>query len=297
MKKIFLLLFISPILLEAQNVGIGNPSPTEKLDVNGNINLTGTIKANGVDGTAGQLLMKNSNGNLVWGDISNFKNMATYLSAGAFSWTVPDTVTSIIVEVTGGGAGGTIWGGGGGGAYITGLLTVTPGSSVSVSIGTGGAGSAGGSSGAGGISQVSYSGTTLSATGGLAAFFDNPNMAYSAVGGNITVSPATFRNYFGVGGANGKMNNVNFVQRSATSFFEISSGGNGGGPGYNRESGMRGSYYVYDISAAATFRRQTAESNIRAWPGSGGGGGYSLISVGGFGGGSSGADGMVIIHY
>lgn len=36
----------------AQNVGVGITNPAERLDVNGNINVTGTIKANGVDGTA-----------------------------------------------------------------------------------------------------------------------------------------------------------------------------------------------------------------------------------------------------
>jgi hypothetical protein len=36
----------------AQNVGVGITNPAEQLDVNGNINVTGTIKANGVDGTA-----------------------------------------------------------------------------------------------------------------------------------------------------------------------------------------------------------------------------------------------------
>ncbi len=37
----------------SQNTGIGTTTPTEKLHVNGNINVSGTIKANSVDGTAG----------------------------------------------------------------------------------------------------------------------------------------------------------------------------------------------------------------------------------------------------
>ena len=41
------------------NVGIGNATPVNKLDVNGDINVTGTIKTNGNPGTTGQLLVSN----------------------------------------------------------------------------------------------------------------------------------------------------------------------------------------------------------------------------------------------
>lgn len=89
----------------SQNVGIGNTNPGERLDVNGNINLNGTIKTNGVDGSSGQVLMKDNNGNLVWGDMSEFWNLATSIAAGAGIWTVPTGVTRVWVEVWGGGGG------------------------------------------------------------------------------------------------------------------------------------------------------------------------------------------------
>jgi hypothetical protein len=75
MKKL-LLLFIMAIAIQtkAQNVGIGNPNPAEKLDVRGNINLTGTIKANGVDGTARQVLAKNASNNLDWVNTAHANN-------------------------------------------------------------------------------------------------------------------------------------------------------------------------------------------------------------------------------
>ena len=54
----------------AQRIGIGIGNPSEKLDVNGNVNVAGTIKASGVDGTSGQLLMNNGNGTMQWENIS-----------------------------------------------------------------------------------------------------------------------------------------------------------------------------------------------------------------------------------
>ncbi len=56
------------------NIGIGNKNPLNKLDVAGNINLTGTIKTNGVTGQPNQILGTNSSGNLSWinkGEISS----------------------------------------------------------------------------------------------------------------------------------------------------------------------------------------------------------------------------------
>ena len=52
MKKYLLLLLLSIVISQlpitvgnAQNVGIGTNTPSEILDVNGNINVSGTIKA------------------------------------------------------------------------------------------------------------------------------------------------------------------------------------------------------------------------------------------------------------
>ncbi len=70
----FILTLIFTILsatLEAQNVGIGNTSPTEKLDVTGNIKTTGEIKPNGMSGTVNQVLTSNGNGTMQWAAASN----------------------------------------------------------------------------------------------------------------------------------------------------------------------------------------------------------------------------------
>ena len=66
MRTIAILLigvFACPFFIEAQNIGIGNPAPVEKLDVAGNVKASGMIITSG--GTAFDFLMKgNPNGNV-----------------------------------------------------------------------------------------------------------------------------------------------------------------------------------------------------------------------------------------
>ena len=98
MKKYLLLIifYLQHITFSySQNIGVGNSNPQEKLDVSGNINVTGTIKTNGVDGTAGQVLMKNNNNLLSWATICDFKSMATFIDTSVLSsqWNIPAGVT------------------------------------------------------------------------------------------------------------------------------------------------------------------------------------------------------------
>jgi hypothetical protein len=112
--------------------------------------------------------------------------------AGTFSFTVPDGVWQLLVDLVGGGGGGaggsssqtTIKGGDGGLNSLLGqLLNVIPGQTFIVTIGAGGAG------GAGGVSPAAGS------AGGTTSFGSVASVAGGG-GGNVqtsqTISPCTY---------------------------------------------------------------------------------------------------------
>lgn len=90
-----------------------------------------------------------------------------FTTPGAYSWLVPAGVVAIMAEVWGGGAGGTTGDGGtggGGGGHAKAPLQVTPGETLTVTVGTGGA-----SDTAGTASSIKRGATALlTANGGVA---------------------------------------------------------------------------------------------------------------------------------
>jgi len=217
------LIMLSSFKLSAQNVGVGTTTPAERLDVNGNINVTGTIKANGVDGQPNQALMKNAAGVLAWGDLCDFKSMATFM-VGPGTWTVPASVTKIMVEAWGAGGGGSNIGGGGGGGYVRAIFTVTPGDIISYAIGAGGDGMNGALFGvAGGASTVTVGGYTVTANGGAGGTGSSTNAIVALGGqGSVTGAPVN-RNFIVLTGASGKISMNDFITRGST-IYEHASG-------------------------------------------------------------------------
>jgi hypothetical protein len=108
-----------------------------------------------------------------WGVItSGINDIEFFASSG--SWTCPAGVEKVFVTVIGGGAGGSgnlsgggSGGGGGTGGMGAGLITVSPGSTYTITIGSGGAGT-NTQSAAGGAGGSSSFGSNITATGGSA---------------------------------------------------------------------------------------------------------------------------------
>jgi len=269
------------------NIGIGTQTPAEKLDVNGSINVAQTIKANGMAGQPGQVLSLNSNGNIAWGDLSEFKNHRTFLySASLITWTVPTGVTRIMIEGWGGGGGGSMLGSGGGGGYVCGWYTVVTGDIVTFQIGNnGGGGFDGGSGEDGGPTYINTPGETITAFAGkgMTTFPDGS----SGVNGKGGTFSAGLRG-IGMSGEDGQANRIEYIQSNATTFLEATIGAKGGDAANALNTGATGGYRLYNPSAAAIQIREIAPNTARI-PGGGGAGHYYA--------GTGGAKGIVVIHY
>jgi hypothetical protein len=291
MKKITIFLFITlPVFILAQNVGIGTTTPVEKLDVSGNINLTGTIKANGLDGTANQVLMKNNSGLLSWGDMCDFKNMATFTTPGSGNWIVPANVKRIWIEVWGAGGGGGAFGGGGGGGYVMGFFTVAENDVINYTVGSGGAGGSNGTNG--GQSLITAGTVTLTAFGGEGSVLAS-GVITNGAGGNYSVS-AGFTNNRGMRGGIGTPKSFRFFSNGATNYQETAEGN--GGDGANAPgTGGAGRLRIYNITAAIDIFVGLPEQGKQ--PGGGGGSGIGGIGLPTTGNGAAGASGAVIFHY
>lgn len=279
-----MLLFICAFnFLAAQNVGVGNLNPSEKLDVAGNINLTGMLKANGTGGQVGQVLSSNGTA-LQWADMDEYKNTAQFnYEVSNQLWTVPPGVTKIMIEEWGGGGGAqtSTFYSAGSGAYLRSVIPAIPGSTVTISVGRGGLGyylPAIGSASPGDNTVVTHNGYTLTAGGGSIYY----------LGGNFEVLPASFKNYIGFNGGLGQGITVNswqyttgvfrtyyFYGRGGDSPFAPPCGG-GGGIGYENNSGTPNITALHQPGAGIT-------------PGGGGGAGWQR--------GGNGGNGLVIIHY
>ena len=186
---------------------------------------------------------------------------AEFTTAGSSSWVVPAGVTSISVVVIGGGGGGVYStsggsGGAGGNLRYSTSISVTPGETLTIIRGIGGAISttAAGAGGASSIVRASNSTTLISAAGGGGGRVTNtPNVqngTSTAIGGTI-------------GGGTGG--------RATTATTTTSASGGGGAAGYSGNGGNAGTGAVAGTAGAGG--------------GGGGGGGGGSGGTGGNGGG------------
>ena len=221
-----------------------------------------------------------------WRDLTNSINSAVavgqsaYTTAGTYTFTVPAEVTSISAVVIGGGGGGggaddaqirnETNNGGGGGGLAYGTIAVTPGETLNITVGTGGAGGVADAiaGGAGGTSTIVRSATTLlSGGGGAGGRYRSQGLtdAGGASGGTLRI-----------GGGSGGSSGTGSGASGAT--------GGGGAGGYSGNGGAGGAF--------------NSAGSASTGAGGGGGGGYNTTSntlrAGGGGGTGilgSGADG------
>ncbi|WP_271311762.1 hypothetical protein [Yersinia intermedia] len=149
--------------------------------------------------------------NLGLGDVAHIPfvqtmgaRMVSFLTAGTFTFTVPDGVTRIRARVvgSGGGAGGSGAGrtGGGGGGYAESWITVTPGQVLTIIVGS--AGNGGGVSGAGTNGGASSVSGFLSASGGLGGAGGGVGTGGGGIGGVGTGGQFNTTGSDGVDGTN-----------------------------------------------------------------------------------------------
>lgn len=156
-----------------------------------------------------------------------------FTSTGSFTPTTPTIKVRVWAGGGGGGAGDTHGGGGGGGGgYAEGIITVTPGTALTVTVGQGGAGGSGVNGSPGGDSSVS----TVSANGGGGGVEGTGAAGSGGTGGTGTGSLNVTGQVGDAGsGANGGQGGFGALggaggRANAASAGRTCGGGGGGGP-------------------------------------------------------------------
>ena len=284
MKKALCIYFLlQSIFAVGQNVGIGTNAPAQKLDVNGNINVSGNIQVNNTAGQPNQVLMTNSNGNTVWGNYCDFKYSVSFQTTPAGQWTVPAGVTKIMIEAWGGGGGGAAGGGGGSGAYAQTVVNVTPGSALTITVGTGGVGAA--NQAANGLEG------TASQTSGAAVVYASFGNGATAITPGLGGNNAYTTVYILVYGNNGNPTIETYAQRSSTEYVTIRKYGDGGKAVMFNSNEGTGSTFTFNTVTLSNISLIKSMQGTAA--GAGGGGGPDN----GISWGARGSDGLVIIRY
>jgi len=208
---------------------------------------------------------------------------AVFTTVGNTNWTVPAGVTSISAVVIGGGGGGIAstsggCGGGGGDLRTYNNLAVTPGETLTITVGS--QGLAGGGPTAGGISRIRRGGTDLLvAAGGGAGTISGSgakNGTSTTIGGSVAggdggTSPNTTTSATsgggGAGGYTGAGGNGGASTGSGASSAD-GGGGGGGGGGSSDEAGNGGGGNVFGLGPAGSGGAGSSSNGFSATGGS-----------------------------
>ncbi|RTK96716.1 MAG: hypothetical protein EKK64_03145, partial [Neisseriaceae bacterium] len=197
-------------------------------------------------------------------------------NSGSGNWTVPAGITSVQIELWGGGGGGGSGGagsgangasGGGGGAYCKKTLTVTPGQTISYTVGSGGTKGTNEGNGGNGGSSTANSGayTAGGGYGGLGGEDDNTiaTLGGTATGGDINTTggsstPVASGNNGGKGGdsPNGGTGGIGGVGGLVGANGNAPGGGGGGGSKTDSDGGTGASGRVsfsYTIGSSVSY--------------------------------------------
>lgn len=308
--------------LTTTGLGIGTTSPTSKLTVAGAIALTttGAVPASGMylsaantlnlsTNTTQQLQIASDGGTLLGNPTGGSKGAGTLNAAGNIyqngallatstsqtftssgTWTKPSNATIVFAQCWGGGGSGNIIfggnGGGGGGAYAQGFfLAANVGSTVTVTVGAGGAAVTGVPGNVGGNSSF---GTFLTAYGGGGAAVGSTCSGGSGGGGGGALSNGGIT---GLGGAP----QGGTCQTSSANIGLCSSSAGGGAGGECGAVNSGGSSYYGGGGGSTTAGTSADVGGSSIYGGGGGGSGDGFNGLGGtslFGGaGGTGANG------
>lgn len=223
----------------------------------GTISTSGTLNVD-VGTSAGKIVQLDSNAKLPAVDGSQltnmpsipFSNMQVFDATGSFN--VPAKVTRIYVQVWGaggGGGGGSVLlgnggGGGGSGGYVAGFLTVTASSSLTVTVGTGGAKGTVNNGGGNGLGSSVGSLSAGGGAGGANALitFASGGTASSTLGVVGETGDTALAGNGGGGGRapNGGPGGRGSPSTTITGFDGTVPGGGGGGGAYGVLTGSLG---------------------------------------------------------
>ena len=203
--------------------------------------------------------MPDADGTLAFtSDIPPFSNMEVFTASGTF--TPSATTSKVYVKVWGAGGGGGGGGaaagaGGGAGGYSEGMVTVTPSSGVTVTVGAFGTGSLTTVNGVAGGASSFAGGTTPAGAGGSGGIYGGtgPTAGGAGSGGTLNVTGgsggATNTTFGGNGGGAFGGNGGAFAVEAQTGQSAVGHGGGGaggGGPGgYSGGNGAPGLVVVY----------------------------------------------------
>jgi len=214
-------------------------------------------------------------------DVSTPTAIRSYTTTGSSTWIAPLGVTSVnYLVVAGGGAGGSAGptmydgagGGGGAGGFANGSLVIVPGTSYTLTVGTGGTGATGRTRGANGSNSVFATITAIGGGGGGGG----ASLRDGASGGS------------GGGGANGGAAGTGTVGQGNDGGYYGGSPGNGGGGAGSVGGSASGQF---GAPGGAGLSSSISGSPV-TYAGGGGGGAYATppgsAGSGGSGGGGNG---------